>query len=95
MASRFYQSVWVLAQGDRVCDVCKATIANLPELPPRSPTAAGSDAGGSWFDGDADDRIGGHHPNGLHPSALGAEQMPGFADVIFDCIRVRFRDERL
>ena len=81
-------------QGDRVCDVCKAPIANLPELPPRTPTThAGSDAGGSLFDGDADERNG-HHPNSLH-SALGAEQMPGFADVIFDCIRVRFRDERL
>ncbi len=72
-------------QGDRVCDVCKSTINNLPEVTPPAPgTEAGSDAGNSLFD-DMDDR---NHPHPLH-SAFVADQMPGSADIVFDCIRVR------
>ena len=70
-------------QGDRVCDVCKSTINNLPEVMPPAPTEAGSDAGNSLFD-DMDDR----HAHPLH-SAFVADQMPGSADIVFDCIRVR------
>lgn len=72
-------------QGDRVCDVCKSTINNLPEVTPPAPgTEAGSDSGNSLFD-DMDDR---NHPHPLH-SAFVADQMPGSADIVFDCIRVR------
>ena len=77
---------WLPPQGDRVCDVCKAPIANLPEVPPRAPTEASD--GHSAFD-DLDER-GGGHPGGLH-GAFVAEQMPSSADIIFDCIRVRRR----
>ncbi len=71
-------------QGDRVCDVCKGTISNLPEITPPAPMEAGSDAGNSIFD-DIDER---NHPHGLH-GAFVADQMPGSADIVFDCIRVR------
>lgn len=76
-------------QGDRVCDVCKSTINNLPEVTPPAPTEAGSDAGNSLFD-DMDDR----HAHPLH-SAFVADQMPGSADIVFDCIRVRLRSSQL
>lgn len=67
-----------------MCDVCKSTINNLPEVtPPASGTDAGSDAGNSLFD-DMDDR---NHTHPLH-GAFAADQMPGSADIVFDCIRV-------
>ena len=70
-----------------MCDVCKSTINNLPEVTPPAPgTDAGSDAGNSLFD-DMDDR---NHAHPLH-GAFVADQMPGSADIVFDCIRVRFR----
>ena len=75
-------SPWL--QGDRVCDVCKVQIANLPEISPRAPTEASE--GQSAFD-ELDERNAGH-PGGLH-GAFVAEQMPSSADIIFDCIRVR------
>jgi len=62
-----------------VCDVCKAPIRNLPAITPRAPSDGASD--GEGFD--PDDRA--HTPG---PLFLG-EQMPGSADIVFDCIRVR------
>ena len=70
-------------QGDRICDVCKAPIGNLPDVPPAPATDAGSEAGNSIFD-DADER---NHPQGLH-GPFAVDQMPGSADIVFDCIRV-------
>ena len=67
-----------------MCDVCKSIINNLPEVTPPAPgTDAGSDAGNSLFD-DMDDR---NHTHPLH-GAFAADQMPGSADIVFDCIRV-------
>ena len=80
------KKTFVSMQGDRICDVCKAPIANLPEVSPRAPTEASE--GRSAFD-DLDERAAGH-PGGLH-GAFVAEQMPSSADIIFDCIRVRGR----
>ncbi|KAK9917471.1 hypothetical protein WJX75_004708 [Coccomyxa subellipsoidea] len=75
---------WSRVKGDRVCDVCKSIINNLPEVMPPAPgTDAGSDAGNSLFD-DMDDR---NHTHPLH-GAFAADQMPGSADIVFDCIRV-------
>ena len=68
------------AQGDSVCDVCKAPIRNLPAFTPRAPASEGGTEGDAF---DLDDRA---HPVG--PLFLG-EQMPGSADIVFDCIRVR------
>ncbi len=65
--------------------MCKAPIANLPEVTPRAPTEASE--GASAFD-ELDERNA--HPGGLH-GAFVAEQMPSSADIIFDCIRVRMR----
>ncbi len=62
-----------------MCDVCKAPIRNLPAITPRAPSDGASD--GEGFD--PDDRA--HTPG---PLFLG-EQMPGSADIVFDCIRVR------
>ena len=70
-------------QGDRICDVCKAPINNLPDVPPAPATDAGSEAGNSLFD-DVDER---NHPHGLH-GPFAVDQMPGSADIVFDCIRV-------
>ena len=70
-------------QGDRICDVCKAPINNLPDVPPVPATDAGSEAGNSLFD-DVDER---NHPHGLH-GPFAVDQMPGSADIVFDCIRV-------
>lgn len=69
-------------QGDRICDVCKAPINNLPDVPPPPATDAGSDAEGSVF-GEGDER----NPHPLH-GPFAVDQMPGSADVVFDCIRV-------
>jgi hypothetical protein len=78
------QECYCFRQGDRICDVCKAQISNLPEVAPPVPaTEAGSEAGNSIFD-DVDER---NHPHGLH-GAFVADQMPGSADIVFDCIRV-------
>ncbi|EIE27490.1 hypothetical protein COCSUDRAFT_45883 [Coccomyxa subellipsoidea C-169] len=75
---------WSRVKGDRVCDVCKSTINNLPEVVPLAPgTDAGSDNGNSLFD-DMEDR---NHAHPLH-GAFVADQMPGSADIVFDCIRV-------
>ncbi|BDA48648.1 hypothetical protein COCOBI_12-3290 [Coccomyxa sp. Obi] len=75
---------WSRVKGDRVCDVCKSTINNLPEVTPPAPgTDGGSEAGNSLFD-DMDDR---NHAHPLH-GAFVADQMPGSADIVFDCIRV-------
>ena len=63
--------------------MCKAPINNLPEPPPAPATEAGSDAGGSMFD-DGDDR---NHAHPLH-GPFAVDQMPGSADIVFDCIRV-------
>ena len=72
---------WV--QGDRICDVCKAPIMNLPEITPRAPGSANSDNDPALFD-EADVR---EHPYSISGPYLN-DQIPGSADVIFDCIRV-------
>ena len=62
--------------------MCKAPINNLPDVPPPA-TDAGSEAGGSIFE-DGDER------NNAHPlhGPFAVDQMPGSADIVFDCIRV-------
>jgi hypothetical protein len=68
-------------QGDRLCDVCKKEIKNLPELPPRS---ADSDPETIIDMLDDTDHTG--HPHGLAGPFMG--EVPGSADVVFDLIRV-------
>lgn len=75
-----HQSSSGSGQGDSVCDVCKAPIRNLPAFTPRAPASEGGTEGDAF---DLDDRA---HPAG--PLTFG-EQMPGSADIVFDCIRVR------
>ena len=74
-----------MGQGDSVCDVCKAPIRNLPAITPRAPASERASEGDGF---DLDDRA---HTMG--PLFLG-EQMPGSADIVFDCIRVRGRATR-
>ncbi|KAK9815367.1 hypothetical protein WJX72_002353 [[Myrmecia] bisecta] len=75
---------WARVKGDLICDICKAPVRNLPELSPRALTETeGSEVDMGAFD-DVDDR---NHPHGMHGPFM-AEQMPGSADLIFDCIRV-------
>ena len=69
-------------QGDRICDVCKHAITNLPEVSPRASSEGASDGQGGIFDEDE------RHPHGLHGPYMN-DHIPGSADVIFDCIRVR------
>lgn len=66
-----------------MCDVCKAPIMNLPDIMPRPPGSAGTENEATLFD-DGDGRDHGH---GLHGAYIN-DQIPGSADVIFDCIRV-------
>ena len=70
-----------LWQGNRVCDICKTVVRNLPEPAPRSPEAESRTAD-EFGDAGEGIHIGGH--------GFTVEQVPGSADVIFDCIRVRF-----
>ncbi|KAK9821295.1 hypothetical protein WJX81_003053 [Elliptochloris bilobata] len=70
---------WARVKGDSVCDVCKAPIRNLPAFTPRAPASEGGTEGDAF---DLDDRA---HNAG--PLFLG-EQMPGSADIVFDCIRI-------
>lgn len=65
-------------QGNRIRDICKTVVKNLPEVTPRVPDTATTQGGTNAFD-DADL---------LRNPQLFAEQVPGGADVIFDCIRV-------
>ena len=61
--------------------MCKAPIANLPEVTPRASSEGGTDAAGQAFDEDRP------HQHGLHGLYMN-DHIPGSADVIFDCIRV-------
>ena len=64
-------------QGNRICDICKSVIQNLPEVTPRAPdSATGTEAENAFVE---------HHG----PHHFAGEQVPGGADVVFDCIRVR------
>ena len=85
MLAQHFTEQTVAAQGDSVCDVCKAPIRNLPAFTPRAPASEGGTEGDAF---DLDDRA---HPVG--PLFLG-EQMPGSADIVFDCIRVRCLSKR-
>ncbi|KAK9815160.1 hypothetical protein WJX73_009205 [Symbiochloris irregularis] len=83
MRHRVCAEKWSRVKGDRVCDVCKAPIMNLPEITPRAPGSAGSDENAAMFD-EADGR---DHVPGMHGAYM-SDQIPGSADIIFDCIRV-------
>lgn len=63
-------------QGNRICDICKTVVKNLPEVAPREPDTASTQA---YEEGE-----GGR----TNPQLFAAEQVPGGADVVFDCIRV-------
>lgn len=83
MRHRICAEKWSRVKGDRMCDVCKAPIMNLPDIMPRPPGSAGTENEATLFD-DGDGRDHGH---GLHGAYIN-DQIPGSADVIFDCIRV-------
>ena len=67
-------------QGNRICDICKTVVKNLPEVTPRAPDSATTQNGNNAFDESDAAR------NSAHLFA--ADQVPGGADVVFDCIRV-------
>lgn len=79
MRHRACAEKWSHVKGNRSCDICKAVVKNLPEVPPQLPDSATAQ-GPSGFD-----------ENGemLRNNALVlSEQTPTGADVVFDCIRV-------
>eukprot|EP00884_Botryococcus_braunii_P006267 jgi/Botrbrau1/15641/Bobra.4_1s0026.1 len=73
---------WSKVKGDRVCDVCKKEIKNLPELPPPAEGDQDTMIDINMFD-DSDHP---GHPHGLGGPFMG--EVPGSADVVFDLIRV-------
>lgn len=76
-------AIWMCVQGDRICDVCKKEIKNLPELPPRATDGDGDTTIDINMFDDADHP---GHPHGLGGPFMG--EVPGSADVVFDLIRV-------
>jgi hypothetical protein len=78
MRHRSCAEKWSRVKGNRTCDICKALVKNLPDVPPQLPDSA--TAQGAGFD-----------ENGemLRNNAMVlSEQAPSGADVVFDCIRV-------
>lgn len=65
---------WARVKGDRVCELCKHEVRNLPAIPPRSPAPAPEDLLPGMDDGYAP------------PHML--DLAPSHADLVFDCVRV-------
>jgi len=79
MRHRACAEKWSRVKGNRSCDICKAVVKNLPDVPPQLPDSA-TPQGPGGFD-----------ENGemLRNNAMVlSEQAPSGADVVFDCIRV-------
>lgn len=80
MRHRTCAEKWAHVKGNRICDICKTVVKNLPEVTPRAPDSASTQNGNNSFDESDAAR------NNAHLFA--ADQVPGGADVVFDCIRV-------
>eukprot|EP00879_Flechtneria_rotunda_P009722 GHRR01010171.1.p1 GENE.GHRR01010171.1~~GHRR01010171.1.p1 ORF type:complete len:347 (+),score=117.32 GHRR01010171.1:2-1042(+) len=69
---------WSRVKGSTICDVCKAPIMNLPDVPPLPPPP------GQGFNAEVRGLAGPGTDQGL----WGSEEPPAVADCVFDCIRV-------